>query len=97
MRRRTARIAPASMVTEFREEVIKIYNNEMSGKIGDLIAFFQKKAGDIEEIVRYDNEKWNEEGYGEEIEKMIGWMGERYEFFEKEYSERIEVENIVSD
>lgn len=84
-------------VPEFREEVIKIYNNEMSGKIGDLIAFFQKKAGDIEEIVRYDNEKWNEEGYEEEIEKMIGWMRERYEFFEKEYSERIEVENIVSD
>ena len=84
-------------VPEFREEVIRVYNSKMSGRMSELIVFFQKKADDIESLVQYDNKRWGGDGYWNEIEKMVDWIGKRYEFFETEYSGRTEVVDVISD
>ena len=72
---------------DFRDSVAMAFKEKMSGKKEEFVSFFLKRADEIEQLARYDNEKWKKGDYDEEIRQMAEWIGARYDYFEEEYGD----------
>lgn len=77
-------------IPEFKEEVMKIYNERLAGRDIELIKRIRGKAEKIYWVAEKNDEKWTKTDHEEETEMMVDWVKKRYEYFEKEYSDGVE-------
>ena len=80
-------------IPEFREEVKRIFQEKMSGRVTELVNKITQDADVIRENVLADEERWGEEGFDEEVDKMRDWIIQRYDYFEQVYGK--EEDNVV--
>lgn len=81
-------------MSEFREEVARIYNAKISGRINEFINMIRRETKLIGNAARTNNERWEMYDFDEEIGKMVEWIEGRYRYFEREYGdggERVEI------
>ncbi len=72
-------------VPDFREEVERVYVDKMKNKESDLLRKVEGRAREIEELVKFNNEKWGDREYWSEVNMIINWISERYNYFDKTY------------
>lgn len=76
-------------ITEFREEVARVYQEKMSGKVKDFIMDINERATRIKESSQKDSEKWGKGDYLTEVNSVVDWIRARYDYFESEYGEQV--------
>ena len=74
-------------IPEFREEVARVYREKLLGRTEELISILENEVERVRWVIDVDNEKWQKGDFVEEVKKMVEWIKERGEFFEREYSE----------
>ena len=72
-------------IPEFREEVKRVYQERLLGRKDELTWKVDSEAEKIAELAEINNEKWEKNDFWTEVETMIRWIGQRYDYFEEEY------------
>ena len=72
-------------IPDFREEVKQVFQEKMSGKVGELIKAMQDKKSEIQIAMIENSEKWKINDSEKEIEYLLDWVTRRYKHFEFEY------------
>ena len=72
---------------EFREEVAKIFRENLAGRLEELLLMIRGRVESIEKAAEINNAKWQKEGAKEETEEMLEWIRARYNYFEQEYGD----------
>ena len=72
-------------VPEFQDEVERVFNACLLGKKEEIINGVIASADKIEGLVKKDEEKWGEEGFREEVNTMVEWISQRYDYIESIY------------
>ncbi|MBR3056206.1 CotH kinase family protein [Candidatus Saccharibacteria bacterium] len=72
-------------VPEFQDEVERVFNACLLGKKEEIINGVMTSADKIEGLVKKDEEKWGEEGFREEVNTMVEWISQRYDYIESIY------------
>lgn len=70
---------------EFQEEVKRLFNEFLLGKRDEVVNVLLTRANEIEGLVKIDEEKWEGEGFCDEVDKMADWITERYNYMESLY------------
>lgn len=68
---------------EFRERVVELYREKIRPKKGDIIEYIKHRAEYIRKSAIRDNEKWNKRNFDEEVEYLIWWINERFDYFDR--------------
>ncbi len=72
-------------IPEFKEEVIKVFQERISGREQEFLSEGRRKAGEIYDAVIVDAKKWERKDFNEVVDEMFKWIEKRFEFFEEEY------------
>lgn len=72
---------------EFQEEVRRVYLEKMSGRLEELVWQIEMTRNKIRLAVKADEELWGDGQFELEVNKMLQWIVERYEYFETIYGE----------
>ena len=80
-------------IPEFREEVDKVFREQMSGRKNELLMDLRWQASKIYSASLRDSEKWGVPLEGE-VEYLIDWVSRRFDHFEKTYGTGEEGENV---
>ncbi len=82
-------------VSEFREEVLRIFGERMSGRKDELVMAVLKKAEEIERLTEENYKKWNNGDYKKDLEEMVEWIEVRYDYFEEEYGGQQKAKGVI--
>ncbi|MBR2753944.1 CotH kinase family protein [Candidatus Saccharibacteria bacterium] len=72
-------------IPEFSNEVSRIFQEQMSGRKDELVSMIGNKYENIYGAAMINNEKWERKDYEKEVEYLIKWVSDRYDYFEQEY------------
>ena len=70
---------------EFRKEVNKIFTEKMSGRKDELINHIIAQSENIQKSALKDGKKWGKENFAGQVDRLVEWLGQRYDYFEKEF------------
>lgn len=68
---------------EFRRMVAEIYQNKLQDRRWEILGYIRDKAISIRESAVRDNEKWNKRNFDDEVEYLIWWVNERFDYFDE--------------
>ena len=71
------------LMPEFRNVVQNNYREKLFGKKEEVINYIEMKADYIREAANRNNEIWDHGSFEEELEYLIWWVGERFDYFDK--------------
>ena len=71
------------LMPEFRNVVQKKYREKLFGKKEEVINYIEMKADYIRAAANRNNEIWDHGSFEEELEYLIWWVGERFDYFDK--------------
>ena len=74
---------------EFRAEVDKIFDTQMSGRKKELIDYITRRAAQIYKSAFRDGKRWDKHNFVQEVKKMLNWVDARYDYFEKTYGQNL--------
>ena len=74
-------------ITEFEDVVKNVYQERLSAKKEVLISHIIQRINEIYSVAILDDKIWAKKSFEDETEKLIDWIKERYDYFEKEYGE----------
>lgn len=72
---------------EFEEAVQKMYIRQMAGRKDDLLSYIARQAEKIAQAAEKDGEKWDKKNFAQEVEAMLLWADQRYDYLEREYGQ----------
>lgn len=72
---------------DFENAVKSVYRKQLLGLKDELIAHMRERAELIREAALRDSEKW-EHDFDAELEYLMEWVGNRYDYFDDEYGGR---------
>ncbi len=75
-------------IPEFKDEVKRVFQEKMSGRGDEFKIRIRQRLNEIDEAAKFNDEKWEVEGFRSEVIELMEWVTERYEFFEKTYGEK---------
>ena len=70
---------------EFREEVNRVFQEQLSGRKNELLTHFWQRAAKIYNAAMRDSEKWEKEDFVRSVKELLEWLSGRYDHFEMEY------------
>lgn len=70
---------------EFRQKVNEMFVRELSGRKDELIEHIEAQAELIRKSALKDGAKWSKENFDGEVTRLVEWLGQRYDYFEKEF------------
>lgn len=83
-------------IPEFQDLVRQLYVERMKGREDELIWIIENKTDLIEEAVAADEERWENEGFLQEVERMKEWISERYKYFDEVYGdEKVQIDRAL--
>ena len=80
---------------EFRDEVEQVFQERMTGEKDGLRRMIVSKVNEIYRAAKADGEKWERYNFEKEVLKMMRWIDERYEHFERTYGSNEVIEGAV--
>ena len=75
-------------ISEFREEVSRIFQERLSGRKEEFLNKSLKRVDEIREAAIIDNEKWEKEDFDNAVNEMVDWIRRRFDHLEQEYGNR---------
>lgn len=77
-------------IPEFQAEVKRVFQEKMSGKKTEYLAWALQEAAKIKVAAERDAERWEKdrETFYRETKYLLNWLSERYDYFEKEYGQK---------
>lgn len=76
-------------IPEFKERVVEIFQKQMMGRKDELIISIINQTKKIEAAILGNNMKWEINDYESEFFDMIEWIKKRYDYFEREYGNKV--------
>lgn len=73
---------------EFEELVREVFKEQMAGRAGEIVKYLETEASRIESAAIRDGERWKKDTFFSEVEYLIDWVVQRYEYFEEVYGGR---------
>lgn len=74
-------------IPEFKDEVIKIYQERLAGRKEEFIKTLRDRANIIRRAAEYNNEKWKRKSFDSDFDELMDFVEKRYDFFEKEFDD----------
>lgn len=71
---------------EFRAKVADVFEEYLHGRKKELLKQVTNDAAKIYKSAFRDGEKWGKKNFVGEVDRMLKWIGARYDYMEKEYS-----------
>ena len=68
---------------EFRKKVAETYYDKLQNKRQEISNYIQDRAALIRESAVRDNEKWGKRDFDEEVEYLLWWVNERFNYFDE--------------
>ena len=72
---------------EFNDEIERIFRERMAGREKEFIKEIDGSAEEIYVAAKTDELKWEKKDYEQELNELIRWIKERYEYFEEVYGD----------
>lgn len=74
---------------EFRAEVESVFAERMAGREQELLDYIAGRAAQIYDSALKDGKRWEKLNFAEEVERLLDWVGARYDYFEETYGQNL--------
>lgn len=75
-------------IPEFREEVLEIFQERLSGRKEEFLNKSLKKASVVRAAAMFDGERWGKDDFDDAVRELIDWIRKRFDYLEQEYGDR---------